>query len=251
MEITMRLSVRLIAMVITVLAIFTALPSSKISAHTIDFSWQCNGSSVTFYAGSYHPVDERPLPIGGLILNGVTHAFSGYVTSLPAIAGTISSGSYYSAISWQTVTIPGLSNGVYAVTTTQTSQVEAPLGPPLSITISCIGHSSTVAISVWGAVNVTGISWQYMADDGKWWWFVQSDAKTKIVTPIEYRDRVNNQGKTIPNYSLSRLIVDSTTAPTDPKRYKAYNATTLQILHQVWIEVGSEASPDRKAVFIP
>jgi hypothetical protein len=61
----------------------------------------------------------------------------------------------------------------------------------------------------------------------------------------------NDQGKVIPNYPLSRLTVSVGTAPYDPTKYKAYDAATLQQLHQVWLEIGPENSPDRKSVWVP
>ncbi len=105
-------------------------------------------------------------------------------------------------------------------------------------------------ITVWGPVGIRAVSWQYEDSSGHWWWVYQADNSTRVQTPIEFRERVRD-GKIIPHYALSRLTTTSTATQNDPKTYRAFNADTLAPLHQVWIEIGSEADPNRLSVFIP
>ena len=132
------------------------------------------------------------------------------------------------------------------------------LPPPYTGTITCTAVKSINdnvpgfirTITVWGPVGIRAVSWQFEDSSGRWWWVYQADNSTRVQTPIEFRDRVRD-GKVIPHYALSRFTTTSTATQNDPKTYRAFNADTLAPLHQVWIEIGSEADPNRLSVFIP
>ncbi|MBI3665255.1 MAG: hypothetical protein HY236_03370, partial [Acidobacteria bacterium] len=97
------------------------------------------GGGVTFFAATYHFPGS---PVGGIIVDGVTYAFTGIIDPLPAGVTNCSAFCFSldeSGVNWQTVTVLGLTPGSKSLTTTSTSAVESPGGSP------CTGINLTVA----------------------------------------------------------------------------------------------------------
>ena len=87
---------------LTVLGFIVALgvPASA-AAHTVQICWEDSNGVTTFYAGTYHSENEAPSPTGGIIIDGFTYPFTGYIypSQLPATAGCWSQPTYQS---WRT-----------------------------------------------------------------------------------------------------------------------------------------------------
>ncbi len=113
------------------------------SAHTIQMCWQDNGGVTTFYAGTYHSPFEAPSPVGGIIIDGFTYPFSGWIypASLPSNAGCFTHSSYQSGttsgnpdgvpspsvVHFQTFTA-AFAPGSHTVSFTSSNVVQAPIG---------------------------------------------------------------------------------------------------------------------------
>ena len=82
-------------LVLVGLLVALALPATA-SAHTVQICWQDVGGVTTFYAGTYHSASEAPSPTGGIIIDGFTYPFTGYISpsALPANAGCYSHPTY-------------------------------------------------------------------------------------------------------------------------------------------------------------
>lgn len=103
-----------------------AMAPSLASAHTTDICWRAEADgSVTFFASTYHAGVTLH---GGMIIDGVTHNFTGTQVSLDdditdCQPMACSNSSY---VRWQTVNVDGLDPGEHSFTTTTTSAVEYP-----------------------------------------------------------------------------------------------------------------------------
>jgi len=120
-------------------------------AHTIQICWKDVGGVTTFYAGTYHSPYEAPSPIGGIIIDGFTYPFSGWISkaALPANAKCFSpTNSYYgynapagnpdgvahpNVVHYQTFT-SAFPPGSHTVSFTASNVVQAPSGtyPPIN-----------------------------------------------------------------------------------------------------------------------
>lgn len=106
--------------------------------HTTQICMQCNpDGSSTFYAGTYH--GSALSPIGGIIVDGNTTGFTGFVMSLPSgVTNCTNLCPGFPPIDhWQTVTVTGLSNGSHTLTTTATTGVEDPRCDFVNLTTVC------------------------------------------------------------------------------------------------------------------
>ncbi|MDO8413144.1 MAG: PKD domain-containing protein [Gallionellaceae bacterium] len=117
-----------------VLGVAAMMVSVGASAHTVKICWKDVGPVTTFYAGTYHSPTEGPSPIGGIILDGFTYPFSGWVypAALPAgiqcaAASTSPNGNPPAVIHYQTFT-SSFAGGAHTVSFTATNVVQAPWG---------------------------------------------------------------------------------------------------------------------------
>ncbi len=77
------------------LIVALAVPATA-SAHTVQICYRDSGGVTTFYAGTYHSASEAPSPTGGIIIDGFTYPFTGYIlpSALPTDAGCYSHPTY-------------------------------------------------------------------------------------------------------------------------------------------------------------
>jgi hypothetical protein len=81
---------------------------------------------VTFFAGTYH---VTPAPVGGMIIDDATYAFTASSTMLPGdLTGCqeTSCGSFLQPLFWQQVNVSGLGSGEHSFTTTCSGHGECP-----------------------------------------------------------------------------------------------------------------------------
>ena len=77
------------------LMVALAVPAT-VSAHTVQICWRDSGGVTTFYAGTYHNASQAPSPTGGIIVDGFTYPFTGWIapSALPSDAGCYSHPTY-------------------------------------------------------------------------------------------------------------------------------------------------------------
>jgi hypothetical protein len=97
-------------------------------AHTTKICWKVEpNGDVTFYAATYHLISS---PVGGIIIDGVTHNFTSVVTPFGVPADVTcqekNCDSFLTNIRHQVVTVPGLTSGEHWVSTTSTGHNDAP-----------------------------------------------------------------------------------------------------------------------------
>ena len=114
-----------------------------VAAHTVQVAYRCEpNGQVTFFAGTYHSSSEGPSPVGGIIVDGTPHAFTGFTTPLPGnvAPNQIDCGTGIPVDHWQTVTVSGVTNGSHIIDTTCTTAVECPWPGcfPASLNIQCV-----------------------------------------------------------------------------------------------------------------
>lgn len=116
-----------VGMMNKILSVFVALCFLAVaSAHTTEICAVVDGSDVTLYAGSYHSGSS---PVGGVLLNGVRYDFTSVVSpgSFTRPSGNACTRCVNrSHARWQAVTVSGLSDGTYTVTTTCDTAIECP-----------------------------------------------------------------------------------------------------------------------------
>lgn len=147
--------------------------SSTLLAHTFELRAKLNtDGSTTFYARSYHSLDE--FPSGGFIVDGVTYFFQGAFSSTELPAGTVlisqCNYTFRNTDSYQFVTIQNFNSCMQHSFSCTGGAPEAPLcnlvatlnlggiplsiQPPIASTLSCIGSSSLISVSATGS-NLT------------------------------------------------------------------------------------------------
>jgi cysteine-rich repeat protein len=113
------------------------------SAHTVEICWQDSGGVTTFYAGTYHGPNEAPSPVGGIIVDGFTFPFSGWIypSALPSTASCASFdpnqqnfGSNPPAVQHYQTFTSGFAQAAHTVSFTSSNVVQAPWGTWLPIT---------------------------------------------------------------------------------------------------------------------
>lgn len=145
------------------------LLSALAYAHTIELRAKLNNDgSATFYARSYHGMDE--LPSGGFIVDGVTYLFQGVIpaSGLPDGSVQISSCSYSYSNSdyYQWVTVPNFNSCVPHTFNCTSNSPETPfcnltntmmlgaaqitLQPAFANGIACVGSASNLHVEVSG-----------------------------------------------------------------------------------------------------
>ncbi len=114
------------------LIVALAVPATA-SAHTVQICWMDNGGVTTFYAGTYHSAYEGPSPIGGIIVDGFTYPFSGWITrtALPAAASCSwsTSGSSVPTVNHYQTFTAGFAPGAHTISFTASNVVQAPWAP--------------------------------------------------------------------------------------------------------------------------
>jgi cysteine-rich repeat protein len=126
-----KLSRKILATVAAIFAVVIMLPAEA-SAHTTRICWEDVGPVTTFYAGTYHSPFQAPSPVGGIIVDGFTFPFSGWIypASLPATAScqhnTSSNGPTIEH--YQTFTSTFVA-GAHTISFTASNVVQAPWGP--------------------------------------------------------------------------------------------------------------------------
>lgn len=101
---------------------------SPVDAHTVRICWRAEANgTVTFFAGTYHSGTNLR---GGMVIDGVTYAFTSQQTSLP---GDITACQPQTcnlappAARWMTVNVPGICGDVHSFTTTCNDHTDCPI----------------------------------------------------------------------------------------------------------------------------
>ena len=131
-----------------------------VNGHTVEICASVNGNSVTFYAGTYHSTTEGPAPFGGLIFDGVRYDFDSWVNDDDESPFGIESSSVdcsqctnlwgtsdpiqQDINHWQKITVNGLTDGIYSVSTTCDSAVECPWPGCVFDDITIVGTSLVI-----------------------------------------------------------------------------------------------------------
>lgn len=105
-----------------------SLPTQT-TGHTTRICHVATGQSVTFYACSYHDLNESPVTNGGLLVDGVRYNFaqvSNYNASTFPNISCVDCGDGNLINRCQTVVVNGLSNGLHTVSTTCDTIFECP-----------------------------------------------------------------------------------------------------------------------------
>ena len=95
-------------------------------AHTVQICCKNVGSNTTFYAGSYHSQFEGPSPIGGIIIDGVTYPFTGWIlpSELPADVQCFTAPDDPPGVAHYQTFTGSFAAGTHSVSFTETSGVE-------------------------------------------------------------------------------------------------------------------------------
>lgn len=104
-----------------------------VNGHTVEICAAVDGDTVTLYAGTYHTETQGPAPVGGVIFDGIRYDFDGWVyddDESPAGVEDLSVDCSvcvdHNIIHWQSISITGLTDGTYSVTTTCDTAIECP-----------------------------------------------------------------------------------------------------------------------------
>ena len=100
------------------------------SAHTVEICWRDQNGVTTFYAGTYHSPSEGPSPIGGIIIDGFTYPFTGYIlpAQRPADASCFRQPGAPGVVHYQSFT-SAFQPAAHTISFTATNAVQAPWAP--------------------------------------------------------------------------------------------------------------------------